>query len=1145
MSKTSNPSITRISASAGAGKTHTITELFLNFLEQADPSRLGGGCLLDASKHGYSLGEILAATFTNKAAAEMKTRIVSTLKQRALYADEPVKTRANRWLATILRDYSSLNIRTIDSLLNSLVRLSSLSLGISPDFTPCFKSEEYFTPFYDALMQDLKHYLQNTNALQHTQAYEAAPHAPVFYTSTGEVLASALFKACNDLVKYQNAKGFTDKGALHDKLLTLVNRLILGHNVPDMNASLLEYLLVNLHKQYVQSASTLLLFMEKEQLAVNQTFLKFLHSISTTNAFEKPKDSAFLAKETLDECLNKQSRGMASAWAYQTFEDMQVKYGGLSTNRPILLSAIGLAPLVSLAREIHQRMQASGQNLVPNICMPLLACLALQGEQGVSEAMCRLGTKLRHILLDEFQDTSREQWQSLQPLVAESLSTGGSFTYVGDVKQAIYSWRGGDAKLFHDITNDKELVAIAPQPKNITLAENWRSSQEIINFNNTFFIPLQNTQTTKLVAEQMLPKHTPDEYLQQASTEIAKVFTDIAQNYPEQKKSMLPKVLEQPTNATAHNEKAVNLYHLQGSNIAALEEMLEKRLHLLCTKRLFPHYAFGQVAFLVRNNAQATKLTEWLTAWGYPVVTENSLLLSSHPLIARLVAFLRFLDYPFDDNAFWEFVTSVECFAPLSALTPQELESWLAKQRLAGQRKALYLLFQKDFPTLWQKWFAPFVNQAGLMSAYDTIFECIKHFKLLENDDNAAFLRRFLEVAFLAEQQNAASLASFLAFWESVQGEEKVPLPESMDAISIMTMHKAKGLAFDIVITPFLYDSRQADEEIIDINLAGLDILCKRCPEVPTAYYPAQITRTVETLNLLYVAFTRARQELHAFIHQTRINNSPLVKAFLEILDIFKQNNGSDIATIEILTENDIDEQLKQLVYKSTQEQSSESVQPPSAHKMLDEQAKPIVLNANVHQADKKHHSTNNEKLLGQNSDENWRPMQWLPKLKIHRSTLHRAELTPERKGTLAHLCLEHLVFSHKHASNFEHDVKRAINIAMRLFPLPLAMPEQVQKDMLEGLLWYANQPETPRWLANGQREQGLLDKSGNLRRIDLLVDLEQEGLLAVDYKTGAKHKSHQEQVQNYMDILAEVTARPVLGKLIYLDLKEIETVSP
>lgn len=103
-----------------------------------------------------------------------------------------------------------------------------------------------------------------------------------------------------------------------------------------------------------------------------------------------------------------------------------------------------IAPFVRLAQALVaaflQNQEQEGA--LPGLLVPRLAREVLEGERGVPEALCRLGTRLTYFLVDEFQDTSREQWQALRPLLEEALSRGGSLTWVGDVKQSIYGWRG-------------------------------------------------------------------------------------------------------------------------------------------------------------------------------------------------------------------------------------------------------------------------------------------------------------------------------------------------------------------------------------------------------------------------------------------------------------------------------------------------------------------------------------------------------------------------------------------------------------------------------------------------------------------------------------------------------------------------------
>ena len=209
--------------------------------------------------------------------------------------------------------------------------------------------------------------------------------------------------------------------------------------------------------------------------------------------------------------------------------------------------------------------------------------------------------------------------------------------------------------------------------------------------------------------------------------------------------------------------------------------------------------------------------------------------------------------------------------------------------------------------------------------------------------------------------------------------------------------------------------------------------------------------------------------------------------------------------------------------------------------------------------------------------------MSRLPRLKIYRSVLQRPTFTPERRGTLAHLCLEHLHLSGP--GHEEADVDRAVAHALRLFPLPLEHPEEAAQSMRESLLWFARlacaaepadrfeavaanateafhaaplaggatlagtpAPTAPfnlaELIASGLREQGLIDESGRRLRADLLVEQEHQ-VVVLDYKTGRPEPEHLEQIRAYMRLAGAALGKPSRGLLIYLDERRVLEVTP
>ena len=179
---------------------------------------------------------------------------------------------------------------------------------------------------------------------------------------------------------------------------------------------------------------------------------------------------------------------------------------------------------------------------------------------------------------------------------------------------------------------------------------------------------------------------------------------------------------------------------------------------------------------------------------------------------------------------------------------------------------------------------------------------------------------------------------------------------------------------------------------------------------------------------------------------------------------------------------------------------------------------------------------------------EDWRPMGWLPRLRMFRSPLEDWTFTPKRRGTLIHHCLESLQVSGVGEASARRDAALAAARGISTFPLPVPDRENVQKQVEDVLCWYALQPETPHWLAFGTPEHALLDADGRQFRVDLLVDDGRE-LVAVEYKTGtAGHlpaPEHKAQLMRYLNLLHEASGANVRGALVYLDRREIFPILP
>lgn len=1070
----------QITASAGSGKTYTLTRRFLAHLAKALPEGGPSLCLLEGEKNWkagpaeYSLAGILAATFTNKAATEMQARVIRELKQQALAQDEgdadfPLKPEeARRWLEVILRRFDAVNIRTIDSLLTLLVRLNALSLSLPPDFAPLFSLKDALTPLYDALLD---------SAAQDVD---------------GE-LEKRFRKACRSLIMHQRLAGLTAGNALFKRLQDIIEMALQGIKLPsEEDGEKVAAMFMERHTTMTESTTALLSTCDTEGLAFIANARSYLAQCAETRPMKMPAfKSAYAGKESLDEFLKKASQGAASAEAERAFREFKAACRAIAEDGPALLTTIEYMPFVYLAKILLYQLDKAQkeEGFVP---APRLAALALESleDGGVSDAFCRLGDTLTHLLFDEFQDTSTDQWQAIIPLVRECLSQGGSLTYVGDVKQAIYGWRGGNAELFDAVAHDTSLTAMLENgAEHTALSHNWRSFPAIVATNNRVFGRLAQSGFARRVLESMLPATTDELLFARAVTNLASAFASCEQLVPEK---------------NTGKGGYVRLTRIEERYTHDLYAEVKENLDELVRNELLPRRNPGEIAVLVRKNDEAALIAEWFAEWQIPVVTESSFRLCSHPLITRIVDALSFLEYPPDDAAFWSAVSGPELFGQaIHGTVGQDaaaLASWLAKTR-EYPSGPLFLAFRRDFPAAWKQTLAPFHDQAGLLSAYDMVCEIIRHCNLRERfPEHEPFLQRLAEVAHAAEDKGFSSLSAFLDFWAESGGEERVPMPENMDAVRILTMHKSKGLEFPVVIVPFHHQGDLAAKPLTVVEKSGMRLLVQRENDTEDA-----IRGTMEQINLLYVAWTRPSEELYAFITKTSfsLSRSSMGKALEALLEDIPFEDG---------------------VYSCGS--------PPETVKERT-LTEAIIEEAAIGQTTPLEHAP---------APASGPLMAWLPRLKIFRNPMDDKGFTERQRGLLAHACLE--------ALRFPPNIARAVEQGMRAFPIPLPDPDAVKNDMAKILAWYAALPEAPVWLRYGSQELPLMDTDGSIHRVDLLVDEPGKDVLAVEYKTGHPTPNHIVQVQRYLSLLGPAVRRRhgrrgVSGMIVYLDREEMVAVTP
>ncbi|MBU1002885.1 MAG: UvrD-helicase domain-containing protein [Proteobacteria bacterium] len=1065
----------QVKASAGSGKTYALTARFLELLLGSSADTLPAVCG-QATAEGYGWPEILAVTFTNKAAAEMKERVIGSLKDRALgkidgpAAGCPPETAA-LWLERILKHYHQLNIRTIDSLLTLIMRIFALEVGVAPDFEMVFDPAELFDEAFDRV----------------------AGRAETQDGEERELLETAL----STMLRLENRPGFMPGSGFRTRLLELLRFRLTDRSAYVTDPVRLHQAITPLREDFLRAAKAMPLVLDG--LNVKKHFLNFLDKCLAHGEFDPVPTSTMIEKGSFVECVNKASQGAVGTSQEQAYAELQQTHETYQRGRRLLESArnwsgfIRLADLVTadLARVMRER------NVLLSAVCPGIACDLLGGEFGVPDAFCRMGARLRFMLVDEFQDTSRDQWGAMSPLAEECLSKGGGAFLVGDVKQAIYGWRGGDARLFDEVMTQPSLTAMT-EVHSSTLPRNWRSRPEIIQFNNALFAPLGDEDTAFAVAEAMLGE-APEAAMLELAEAIASAFAGATQQVP-------AKAYETPG--------YVRLTRVEAETKDELQEAVRLEMQALF-EDLSNRRRAADMAVLVRSNSEAALVAGWLIDWGVPVITENSLRLAEHPLVRQLTALLRFLDYPLDDLALWEFLSGEEIFLGRAGLAKNILTDWLAGR----ERGSLYPQFQKDFPEAAARFVSRYVKKAGFMTPYDVVTEAVADFRLLERHPrDAAFVRRFMEVVHAAEQAGRQSIAAFLEYWDLSGGEEKVPLPETVDAVRVMTMHQSKGLEFPVVIVPFHHWRFSAGEAPVPFEFQGMQLLAPPCREMGHTYWELASRTLLEQLNLLYVAWTRPEEELYALLTgSSRTKSRPFVKALGILLEdrLFEQRGANS-------------------VHEHGQRPDSAS---PATPTLAPDQA-----------------PYDAETLATPFEDEPEAPMSWLPRLKIHRHFALGASLDTllgggpvfdaRVRGTLIHDALDRL--GSPGISDTHLAARAAISAHADLLPPGDEAREAIAAEVQGILDWAVELPEFQGWVQRGLPECPILDAEGNEHRPDLLV-LDPEETIVVEYKTGSPDPAHKDQVRRYMALLAAMdrVAPAMRAVIVYLDQRTLTEVQP
>lgn len=445
----------------------------------------------------------------------------------------------------------------------------------------------------------------------------------------------------------------------------------------------------------------------------------------------------------------------------------------------------------------------------------------------------RIGERFMHYFIDEMQDTSILQWRNLIPLIDNALAQeNSSLLLVGDAKQAIYRWRGGKAEqLINLSTEEDSTFNISKELK--LLGRNFRSYSEVINFNNDFFQHVAALFSNEDYKELFLEGNQQEENSKKGG--CVRISFLEKQEDKEQEKNKYPEKVYQ--------------------------QILE----------LQKEYALSEITILVRKKKEGIAVADYLSEKGIPIVSSETLLLANSTKVIFIVNFLKLILYPDDQQNRFEVLR----FLHEHLQSNQDLHTFLADKVKCDIGEFFELL--NNLGTNFK------IELFNTLPFYEKIEYIIRSFSLLETSD--AYIQFFLDLV-LDQQGRGITIQDFLDSWNGKKGNLSIATPDESEAIKIMTIHKSKGLEFQVVIFPFDLDIyRQIKPKVWFNNLPdeflGFDELyidySKSLEYINDQggriYHEQRQELELDNFNLLYVALTRSVEQLH-IITEKRLTKS-------------------------------------------------------------------------------------------------------------------------------------------------------------------------------------------------------------------------------------------------------------------------------
>lgn len=1167
-------------ASAGSGKTFALTKQYLKLLLGEKNPETGKWRLRSASEGAHR--HILAITFTNKATQEMTRRIISQLAilagrepglpdAKSPYLEEltsifdtgadTLARHASEMLDELLADFAFFHVSTIDAFFQNVLRIfarevempdnfrleldnsSTISLGINEMFTslnyarpadPVRRRErQWLTDWLTRHMMRMFDSGASINIL----ARSSSLYADLVSTFTklldetfqiNQKKISGYLESVESIAAFE--KGITGSVTAREaELRTMANALMQYGDYQEIN-------------RYIRSRV-------EQWAAGNMTE----PTATVAEAVDNPSKrfrAAYIKKGVLPE-LDFAVASLCAAAVGLT----QIK----ARNKALIDAITPLGLLGCLLRHISKFCKDNNVIMLSDTNTLLRDIINDDETPFVYE---RLGYYLRHFLIDEVQDTSRMQWDNLRPLVMESLSHSHDNLVIGDEKQCIYRFRNSDPDLLGHIISDNITEtygdeAVATEGNTIEQNNNWRSSREVVMFNNSIFHALADT------------------------TGVGKAYSNVIQQISPARRSSVPgyvKLLFEPDREsddqpeTNDDENPRMPAFSLSSTVSEIDRMLSAG------------YRPGQIAVLVRKHSEGEAVIKTLlrchenSDWKHgqlEVRSTDAVGVSSSPAVKMIIEILRLTQLPQtvttikektdgtvehrrEENPAYKRARLLYCYQYYLHTTVNNPDG-TSRHRTSQEAlaSAIDAITRADGSSLKEILDFATTSTAGtdgnspdgqggrqsitcltLTAVVDKIISRYVTPDILPEE--TAFLTAFQDLVYDYCSQGNSDIRNFLAWWDRGGCRSSLSSTSESDAINVMTIHQSKGLEYPCVIIPFCNTPMVTFSNRYQLSYHWMTLRPADFPGIAPGVVPPMVPveftsgipdiplfaeesqriineQIADSLNICYVAFTRAVNELVVIAPRSKVRTPAGSSATRRpTLDVMLRTAAESLTSANIANDMRLDDESRKWMLPLAESLDNDTIEigrptaPPGPTK--EKESTPVIILP-------PYAPEVNEKLV----------------------TLSAADIelfdfdNPRHRGNLLHRVLGKV----RHAADLPRALRRAA-IRSRLTPAQTAECEEV-------LTRAVNDPQVRRWFEGYSRlyrEQSIATR-GTDRRPDRIVVLDDGTVEIIDYKFGDDHPSYTRQVRRYMQLMRKAGYKNVKGYLWFVPTMNIRPISP